>query len=139
MHPSACIVLFGPDGKALVLRRSATDPWMPGRWNFPGGRVDAGETAQQGILRELYEEAGIKLPRRKLRWAFSYRDHPGVTHVFWAKLDKRPRVVSHDGEHDAALWRKLFDIPQPTIPPVRYVVEALTGRTWNLAPAGPPV
>lgn len=132
---SAIALVFDPQGNVLALRRGLTDPWMPHRWNFPGGRVEVGETPVQGVLRELHEEAGIRLPPRELRWAFSYcRQGMKVTHVFWAKLRRRPRVVSRDGEHDAATWCKLTAIPQPSIPPVRDVVERVTGRSWNLAP-----
>ena len=50
------VVLRGD--RALVVRRS--NPPMPGRWGFPGGVLELGETVVQGAMRELFEETGIK-------------------------------------------------------------------------------
>jgi ADP-ribose pyrophosphatase YjhB (NUDIX family) len=43
--------------RALVVRRA--NPPMPGRWGFPGGVLELGETVAQGAMRELLEETGI--------------------------------------------------------------------------------
>ena len=49
------VVLRGD--KALVVRR--TNPPMAGRWGFPGGVLELGETVAQGAARELFEETGV--------------------------------------------------------------------------------
>jgi 8-oxo-dGTP diphosphatase len=41
-----------------VVRRAS--PPMPGRWGFPGGVLELGETVAQGAMRELFEETGVK-------------------------------------------------------------------------------
>jgi hypothetical protein len=71
-----------------------------------------------------------------LKWAFSYRKTGWLTHVFILRLSARPPVSFPDGEHDAYAWVHLNDIFQPSIPGVRFIVQKLTGRTWNLAPLG---
>jgi ADP-ribose pyrophosphatase YjhB (NUDIX family) len=43
--------------RALVVRRA--NPPMPGRWGFPGGVLELGETVAQGAMRELFEETGV--------------------------------------------------------------------------------
>ena len=43
--------------RALVVRRS--NPPMPGRWGFPGGVLELGETVAQGAMRELFEETAV--------------------------------------------------------------------------------
>lgn len=48
-------VLFGPDDRLLVLREA------DGGWEFPGGRIDRGETAIPALHRELREETGLSI------------------------------------------------------------------------------
>jgi ADP-ribose pyrophosphatase YjhB (NUDIX family) len=45
------------DDRALVVRRA--NPPMTGRWGFPGGVLELGETVAQGAMRELFEETGV--------------------------------------------------------------------------------
>ena len=47
----------GPDTKALIVQR-AQQP-NAGRWGFPGGVLELGETVAEGAMRELFEETGI--------------------------------------------------------------------------------
>jgi 8-oxo-dGTP diphosphatase len=53
-------VLTRGDGRVLVQERPSTKP-AAGRWEFPGGKVDAGETPEAALARELREELGIAL------------------------------------------------------------------------------
>ena len=50
------VVLRGD--RVLIVRRA--NPPMPGRWGFPGGVLELGETVAQGAMRELLEETGVK-------------------------------------------------------------------------------
>lgn len=52
-------VIVERDGRVLLLLRSPTMEWMPGRWNLPGGHVEEGETTAQAAARELFEETGL--------------------------------------------------------------------------------
>jgi 8-oxo-dGTP diphosphatase len=45
------------DGRALVVRRA--NPPLAGRWGFPGGVLELGETVAEGAMRELREETGV--------------------------------------------------------------------------------
>ncbi|WP_444919709.1 8-oxo-dGTP diphosphatase MutT [Microbulbifer sp. CnH-101-G] len=48
------------DGKILIARRP-DHLHMGGRWEFPGGKVEAGESVQQALTRELHEEVAIEV------------------------------------------------------------------------------
>jgi 8-oxo-dGTP diphosphatase len=54
---SAC-ALVDADGRVLIARRPAHKE-MAGLWEFPGGKVHAGERAEIALIRELKEELGI--------------------------------------------------------------------------------
>src|SRR5207253_11221089 len=64
-RPAAVAVVLLPDeeGRAcfLLTRRTATLRAHARQWALPGGRIDAGETAEGAALRELREEVGLGL------------------------------------------------------------------------------
>ena len=55
----AAVALVDPDGRVLIAQRPEGKS-MAGLWEFPGGKVDAGETPEQALVRELHEELGIE-------------------------------------------------------------------------------
>jgi 8-oxo-dGTP diphosphatase len=54
----AAVALIDPDGRVLLAQRPAGRA-MAGLWEFPGGKVEDGETPEACLIRELHEELGI--------------------------------------------------------------------------------
>ena len=54
----AACALVDADGRVLIAQRPAGKP-MAGLWEFPGGKVEAGERPEETLIRELREELGI--------------------------------------------------------------------------------
>jgi 8-oxo-dGTP diphosphatase len=54
----AACALIDADGRVLLAQRPEGKP-MAGLWEFPGGKVELGETPEQTLIRELQEELGI--------------------------------------------------------------------------------
>ena len=55
----SAVALIDPDGRVLLAQRPAGKS-MAGLWEFPGGKVEAGETPEDALVRELHEELGIE-------------------------------------------------------------------------------
>src|SRR5262245_8808614 len=56
----AAAALTDKDRRVLITERPAGKP-MAGQWEFPGGKVQPGETPEQALVRELAEELGIEV------------------------------------------------------------------------------
>jgi len=67
-------VLIRPDGDFLLTSRPAGKVYA-GYWEFPGGKFEPGESVQQALQRELYEEVGIHIDRIE-PWRQELVDYP---------------------------------------------------------------
>ena len=56
----AACALVDADGRVLLAQRPQGKP-MAGLWEFPGGKIEAGERPEQSLIRELKEELGISV------------------------------------------------------------------------------
>lgn len=55
----SAVALIDPDGRVLLAQRPAGKS-MAGLWEFPGGKVEPGESPESALIRELREELGIE-------------------------------------------------------------------------------
>lgn len=69
-------VLKNESGAFLLANRPAGKPWA-GWWEFPGGKIEAGELPEQALARELYEEIGI-VPIKIQPWMQKRFDYPAT-------------------------------------------------------------
>ncbi len=76
--------LIERDGKILVCQRQAGDSHQF-KWEFPGGKVETGETPKQALERELEEELGIRaeVAEEIARYEFRYPKRPPILLIFY--------------------------------------------------------
>jgi 8-oxo-dGTP diphosphatase len=60
MRQVAAAILFNDTNQVFIARRSSTDA-LAGKWEFPGGKLEPGETPEACLHREMMEEFGITI------------------------------------------------------------------------------
>ena len=96
-------VIEQADGRYMLGQRAA-GTFYPGYWEFPGGKVEAGETPRQAIIRELHEELGIVVRRADpwLRRTHVY-EHAHVNLHFFRVREWSGELIPH--VHAALAWQ----------------------------------
>jgi len=111
-HLSVNVIIENTEGKILLLRRSPESRINPGRWDLPGGKVDACESFQDAIHREVMEETGLDVKLTHLVGSSDYRVN-GTDVVF---LIMHGEIGSEEirlsNEHDKFLWITPTLIPE---------------------------
>ena len=111
---AAAVILRG-DGRFLLAQRPAGKVYA-GYWEFPGGKVEHGESAADALARELHEELGIEVLKEDLEpfWFLSHDYHKEfgfhmMMPVYLCRVWKgEPKAL----EHDSILWEYPRDMHQ---------------------------
>jgi 8-oxo-dGTP diphosphatase len=109
----AALIRTGPDGVRRVLASRRTDPpHLAGYWEFPGGKVDPGESDVDALVRELREELHVEAAVEDRLGDDLPIGETAVLRVYLARLlsDGEPAMVDHD-EHRWLAPHELDDVP----------------------------
>ncbi len=125
----AAVALIDPDGRVLLAQRPEGRS-MAGLWEFPGGKIESGETPEAALIRELEEELGIGT------WAsclapltfasHAYEDFHLLMPLFACrKWEGIPRAR----EHQVLRWVRVEELSRYPMPPAdRPIIPIL--RDW---------
>lgn len=107
-------VLVRPDGAFLLTSRPAGKVYQ-GYWEFPGGKVEAGETVEAALRRELFEELGITIGAAQ-PWHVERVDYPHalVRLNFCKVFDWTGQMQMREGQD--ASWEQLPVKVRPVLP-----------------------
>ncbi len=120
----AAAVLQRPDGRFLLAQRPAGKIWA-GYWEFPGGKIEPGETALAALLREAREELGIDIDTVYpwLTRVFTY-PHATVQLNFFRVTRWRGELHPHEGQQFA--WQSPAAVTvTPMLPANAPILRAL--------------
>ncbi len=98
----ACAVIIRNDKKILAARRPK-GKYLAGKWEFPGGKIEAGETSDDAVIREIREElrTEIELIQALPIVAYSYPNFHIRLHPWLCRIVGTEPVAT---EHEAITW-----------------------------------
>jgi len=120
-----CGVLCRPDGRVLMAQRPE-GKIAAGWWEFPGGKIEAGESPREALARELHEELGVELreARPLIRFAHDYSNRRVILDTWKVTaFEGEPRSL----EGQAFRWFEVDELAaqDPVLPTVAPIAQAL--------------
>lgn len=117
-------VLVAPDGRFLLTSRPEGKAYA-GYWEFPGGKLEAGESVEQALRRELQEEIGVTIGPAQ-RWRESLVDYPhALVRLHFCKVYQWDGVLQMR-EGQRYRWESLPVGCEPVLPGTVPVLAWLT-------------
>ncbi len=113
------------NGKVLVARRAA-DKSYAGLWEFPGGKIEKGETPEQAAVREMMEELNCRIsPKKLLLNVFSHNEEKIYT-VFAVLADSPDKEISPGNAHSDVTWVGVIELRKlKFVEPGRQIIDYL--------------
>ncbi|MBY0581924.1 MAG: (deoxy)nucleoside triphosphate pyrophosphohydrolase [Sphingomonas sp.] len=116
LFPVVAAALVDADGRVLVQQRPEGKA-MSGLWEFPGGKIEPGETPELALVRELSEELGISVTSACLAPATFASEALGSRHlVLLLYVCRKWSGIPEPREAAELRWvrpAELFDLPMP--------------------------
>jgi len=120
----ACVAIFDDGGRLLVVREN----YGRRRWSFPGGAIEAGETAAEAAVREGREETGVEIELDHLIGSYGL-DNGFLVHLFRGRVVADEPELQPGGELSELRWLPPDLIPEPRSNALRHgLPDALAGR-----------
>ena len=120
------------DGKALIAQRAVDEPFLANHWENVGGSLEWGEHPEQGIVREVQEEAGIQVVPTAIYHAHYYlhedKGEQLVEIAYVCDAGDNP-LVELSSEHQDFKWITREELPQ--VSPMTDNMRDLIGRGFE--------
>lgn len=99
------------EGKWVLIDKRKASGLLGGLWEFPGGKLDEGETLEQAVVREIREELGVevRVGKKLGEYAHAYTHFRVNVHAFFTNiLDGKPRAL----ESERIEWVEIADLKE---------------------------
>ena len=118
-------IIHDDEGRIFATQRGYGD--YKDSWEFPGGKIEAGESAEEALKREIWEELETRIVIERLVQTVEY-DYPQfhlTMHCFWCHVVSGSLTLK---EHEAARWLTKEQLNSVNwLPADRIVVKVLNG------------
>lgn len=115
-------------GDRILVCQRARGSRHEGKWEFPGGKIDPGESAQQCLRRELQEELGVRAVVGRRLWTTEHTDAGGLC-VRLAFFD----VVAYEGEVTNRVFDQIRWVPVAELGEIDFLEADRELVAWLMA------
>jgi len=121
----AAVALVDADGRVLLAERPQ-GKHLAGLWEFPGGKVHAGETPEAALIRELKEELGIETDAKCLApFTFASHAYPDFHLLMPLYVCRVWQGIVRPLEGQRLAWTRIEDIGSYPMPPADLPLVAM--------------
>ena len=132
-HYDVVAAVIVDDGKVLCLRKGRTRyPYTSHKWEFPGGKIEEGETPKEALEREILEEmaCSVSAKERIIAVDCEYPDFSVTLDAYLCKAKSQSFVLK---EHEAFMWATAEEMEKmdwcaADVPIAKAVAEMLRRR-----------
>lgn len=129
-------ILLRSDGALLLSTRPPGKPYA-GYWEFPGGKLEEGETVEQALRRELIEELGVTIGPAAI-WKVTKHDYPhALVRLHWCKVHEWTGAFEMR-EGQEMQWQQLPLTVAPVLPGAYPVLDWLAQERGLTGPVCAP-
>ncbi len=114
LHIVAGIIL-NPDKSQVFITKRHKDAHQGGLWEFPGGKVEPDEQPKEGLIRELYEEIGIKVTELS-HFEYLVHDYPDKSLEFDFFIISRFLNQPYGKEGQQGRWVSISELAELSFP-----------------------
>lgn len=132
VHVAVAVAVVNED---ILIARRPDDKHQGGLWEFPGGKVEAGETTAAALVRELDEEVALPVSTDHMsplmEIPFHYPDKSVLLDVLWVDVPMNNALLAHGAEGQEVRWVHYsrlaeFQFPEANGPILEAVIERLS-------------
>lgn len=131
VHVAVAVAVVN-DAEVLIAKRP-DDKHQGGLWEFPGGKVEDGETVPAALVRELDEEVALPTAESNMselmQIPFEYPDKKVFLDVYWVDVGINDALLAHGAEGQQVRWVKVHELSDYQFPEAnKPILDAITAR-----------
>lgn len=126
--PYILAIILNDNNEVLLGYRKNTE-WFPNQYGLVGGKIDEKESATEAMLREIYEETGVKVADKDIKFShimhFMGETRPCAAFFFTIKTWQGEIHNAEKTKHDHLKWFPLDKLPENMIPRHKKALERI--------------